>query len=63
MGSSRASVAFIVPVAIGLAVFAAIVLPGDGLSFARFGMAAAAFLTVAPGGAWIINRQLLKEGR
>jgi hypothetical protein len=60
MGSSRANVAFIVPVLVGLAVFAAIVLPGDGLSFARFGLAAAAFLAIAPGGAWALTRALEK---
>ena len=47
MGSSRASIAFIV-------------LPGDGLSFARFSVAVAAFLVVAPGGAWLLARLLVK---
>jgi hypothetical protein len=60
MGSSRANVAFIVPVLVGLAVFAAIVLPGDGLSFARFGLAAAALLAIAPGGSWALTRILVK---
>lgn len=60
MGSSRANVAFIVPVLLGLAVFAAIVLPGDSLSFARFGVAAAALLVVAPVGSWLLTRALVK---
>jgi hypothetical protein len=60
MEPARANVAFIVPILLGLAVFAAIVLPGDGLSFVRFGLATAAFLTVAPGGAWLLTRFLVK---
>jgi hypothetical protein len=60
VGSSRATVAFIAPILLGLAVFAAIVLPGDGLGFARFALAAAAFLTIAPGGAWALTRALEK---
>jgi hypothetical protein len=61
--TTRANVAFIVPVLVGLAVFAAIVLTdgSDGsLSGARFCIAAAALLVTAPGGAWILTRILAK---
>jgi hypothetical protein len=60
VGSSRANVVFLASVLVGLTVFAAIVLPGDGLSGERFAVATAAFLTVAPGGAWILTRILAK---
>jgi hypothetical protein len=56
MGSSRANAAFIIPLVVALAVFAAIVLPGDSLSLARFGVAALAFMVIAPGGAWVLMR-------
>jgi hypothetical protein len=61
VSASRANVAFIVPVAAGLAMFAAIVLPSDGLSGERFIAAAAAFIAIAPGGAWILTRILAKR--
>lgn len=56
MVSSRPNVAFIAPIVVGLAAFAAIVLPGNSLSLARFGLAALAFMVIAPGGAWILMR-------
>ena len=58
MRSSRANAALVVAVTLGLAVFAAIVLPGDGLSGIRFAVAAAAFLVVAPGSAWLLSRRV-----
>jgi hypothetical protein len=55
--AARVQISFFVPVAFALAVFAAIVLPGD-LSGERFAVACAAFLVIAPGGAWILSRML-----
>jgi hypothetical protein len=55
--TTRINVSFFVPVAIALAVFAAIVLPGN-LSGERFVVACAAFLVIAPGGAWILAKIL-----
>jgi len=55
--STRMNLSFFVPVAVALAVFAAIVLPGD-LGAERFAAASAAFLIIAPGGAWILSRML-----
>lgn len=60
MGSSLANVVFAASALLGLAVFAAIVLPGDGLSGARFAVAAAAILVVTPGGGWLAGRRLPK---
>lgn len=61
MGSTRANIVFVASVAVGLAVFAAIALTGDGgLTWPRLGVATAAFLTVAPGGVWLAGRVLLK---
>jgi asparagine N-glycosylation enzyme membrane subunit Stt3 len=57
--STRTNISFFVPVVLALGVFAAIVLPGemDGL---RFAFASAAFLVIAPGGAWMLGRLLQK---
>lgn len=62
MGSIRANAVFAASVALGLAVFAAIVLIGNpgGLTWARFGIATAAFFAVGPGCAWIAGRTILK---
>ncbi|MFD4547310.1 hypothetical protein [Streptomyces sp. NPDC058466] len=63
MGSTRSNVAFIVSVVVGLAVFAAIVLPGsngDSLTWTRLCTAGAALITTAPATAWILIRTLLK---
>lgn len=60
MGSFRANVVFAASVLLGLVVFSAIVLPGDGLSGERFAVAAVAFLIIAPGSAWLVGRRLLK---
>lgn len=57
--STRTNVSFLVPVAVALAVFAAIVLPGE-LGGARFTIASLAFLIIAPGGAWALRRLLEK---
>jgi hypothetical protein len=56
--SARVRISFFVPVAVALAVFAAIVLPGADLSGERFAVACAAFLVIAPGGAWVLARAL-----
>ncbi|MFE9372234.1 hypothetical protein ACFYM2_21040 [Streptomyces sp. NPDC006711] len=53
--SASTNVSFFVPLVIALSVFAAIVLPGE-LDGARFAVAAAAFLVIAPGGAWFLGR-------
>ncbi|NGO67886.1 hypothetical protein [Streptomyces boncukensis] len=49
------------PVLAGLLVFAAIVLPGHGLSFTRFGVAAASFLLTSLGVSalanWLLSRR------
>lgn len=60
MGTARPHVVFVVSVLLGLAVFATIILPGDGLSGGRFAVAAAAFLVVAPVSAWVLGRHPLK---
>lgn len=57
--STRTNVSFFVPVAVALAVFAAIVLPGE-MGGARFATASVAFLIIAPGGAWALRRLLEK---
>lgn len=57
--STRMNVSFFVPVVVALGVFAAIVLPGE-LDWARFAVACAAFLAIAPGGAWVLGRRLEK---
>ncbi|WP_109000753.1 hypothetical protein [Streptomyces rishiriensis] len=57
--STRANVSLFVPVIVGLGVFAAIVLPGE-MDGVRFAIAAAAFLVIAPGGAWMLTRLLEK---
>lgn len=55
--SARTNVSFFVPVVVALGVFAAIVLPGE-LGGVRFAVASAAFLIIAPGGAWVLRRLL-----
>lgn len=57
MGTTRANVVFVASVLLGIAVFAAIVLPGNGLSGGRFAVAAAAFLVIATGSAWLLDRR------
>lgn len=56
--ATRTNLSFFVPVALALAVFAVIVLPGDDLGAERFAAACAAFLVIAPGGAWVLSRVL-----
>ncbi|MFJ6559933.1 hypothetical protein ACIQMV_08630 [Streptomyces sp. NPDC091412] len=60
--SARTNISFFVPVAVGLGVFAAIALTGNGgdLSWERFGVACLAFLAIAPVGAWELRRLLEK---
>lgn len=61
MGSARANTVFATSVALGLGVFTAVILIGNpgGLTWTRFGLATAAFFTVAPGCAWIAGRTFL----
>lgn len=56
---TRTNISFFVPVVVALGVFAAIVLPGE-MDGTRFAIAAAAFLVIAPGGAWMLTRLLEK---
>ncbi|MEW2463169.1 hypothetical protein AB0872_20995 [Microbacterium sp. NPDC047426] len=58
MDAARANVALIGPALVGLGLFSAVVLPGDGLSLARFGLAAAVFIATCWGGAWALSRAL-----
>jgi len=61
MGSTRANFVFVGSVALGLAVFAAVILIGNpgGLTWVRFSVATAAFFAVTPGCAWIAGRTFL----